>query len=129
MRLHKSARRRRRGVTLFEVLIVVAIIALVSAGVAVGATKFWVDAQVRTAKTNARTIRGAVKTWWFDHDASACPNLEELLRDGTLDPDSPRADPWGTAWRIECNEENVTVISHGRDRQPGTADDIRIPPA
>lgn len=120
--------RRKRGVTLFEVLIVVAIIALISAGVAVGAMKYWGDAQVRTTESNARTIRGAVKTWWIDHDRSQCPNVADLIAAGTLDRDSTRRDAWGESWHVECVDDDVTVISSGRDRQLGTADDIRIPP-
>jgi|RhiMethySRZTD1v2_1073278.scaffolds.fasta_scaffold38431_4 general secretion pathway protein G len=129
--MNTSLRRRSlRGVTLFEVLIVVAIIALVSAGVAVGALGFWTKAQCKTAATNARQLRSAVKAWWVDHDPKVCPTLQDLKRDGTLDTDSPATDPWGTPWQIECTEEpNATVTSHGPDRQAGNADDIRIPPA
>ena len=120
---------RARGVTLFEVLIVVAIIALISAGVALAAIKFFDSSRVRTAATNARTIRGAVKTWWIEHDQAECPGVDELIRAGTLDRDSTRVDPWGETWRVECAERDVTVISTGPDRKPGTPDDILIPPA
>jgi general secretion pathway protein G len=118
-----------RGVTLFEVLIVVAIIALISAGVGLAATKYWVDAQVRTTEANARAIRGAVKAWWIDHDHDQCPNVADLVTSGTLDRDSPQHDAWGESWQVECSGEDVTVVSYGRDRKPGTPDDIRIPPA
>jgi prepilin-type N-terminal cleavage/methylation domain-containing protein len=117
---------RERGVTLFEVLIVVAILALISAGVALAAIKFLEDARVRHAKTSARAIRGAVKAWWIHHDADGCPGVDELIREGTLDRDSTRVDPWGETWRVECAERDVTVISTGRDRKLGTEDDIRI---
>ncbi len=117
-----------RGVTLVEVLIVVAIIALVSGGISVGVIKYWGDAQLRTTETNARAIRGAVKTWWIDHDRSQCPTVDELVAAGTLDKDTTRRDAWGESWRIDCADDDVTVTSHGRDRRAGTADDIRIPP-
>jgi hypothetical protein len=107
----------------------VAILALISAGVALAAIKFFDDARVRHAKTSARGIRGAVKAWWINHDAAECPGVEELIREGTLDRDSTRVDPWGEAWRVECDERDVTVVSAGPDRKPGTKDDIRIPPA
>lgn len=117
------------GVTLFEVLIVVAIIALVAAGVAVEAHKYWIVAQKKTAATDARVLRSAVKAWWIEHDPTECPTLKDLQHDGALDPDSPATDPWGTPWRIECSDLNVTVTSHGPDRLAGSADDIRVPPA
>lgn len=137
MRNRQMGRRRasrpekwnRRGVTLFEVLIVVAILALVSAGVGVAVMKPWIGAQTRTTEANARAIRGAVKAWWLDHDVERCPSVEDLVTTGTLDRDSPRSDAWGEAWRIECHDQEVTVSSSGRDRRVGTPDDIRVPPA
>jgi general secretion pathway protein G len=124
----RSVRRRVRGVTLVEVLIVVAIIALVSAGVAVAVFPNWGRAQQKAATANARNLRGAVKTWWVEHDPSLCPDINQLIRDQALDRDSPRTDPWGTPWRIECADHDVTILSDGSDRTAGTSDDIRIPP-
>ncbi len=123
--LHGS---RERGVTLVEMLIVVAIMALVAGGVGVAALKYWGDAQFKTTSSNARTIRGAVKAWWIDHDPGQCPGVDDLVSAGVLDRDSPRSDAWGEAWRLECSDGEVTVLSSGKDRQAGTADDIRIPP-
>jgi hypothetical protein len=114
---------------LFEVLIVVAIIALVSAGVGVSVMKPWIGAQTKTTESNARAIRGAVKAWWIEHEVERCPSVEDLLATGTLDRDSPRQDAWGEAWHIECRDHEVTVSSSGRDRRLGTPDDIRVPPA
>src|SRR5688572_22735794 len=76
---------RARGVTLVEVLIVIAIMALLAGGVGVAVLKYWSDAQDKTTATNARTIRGAVKAWWIDHDRGECPGVEELVAAGTLD--------------------------------------------
>lgn len=125
--LHRS-RRRVRGVTLVEVLIVVAIIALVSTGVGLAAVAYWEKARNKTAATNARNLRAVVKLWLTEHDDSACPDVEALARDQVLDRDSPRLDPWGKPWHIECVEHDAVILSDGHDRLPGTADDIRIPP-
>jgi general secretion pathway protein G len=126
--VHWGRRHRQRAVTLVEVLIVVAIIALVSAGVAVAAIKFWGPSQDKSAATNARAIRGAVKAWWMEHDPSLCPSVQQLVADQILDKDNAAKDPWGKPWRIECAESDVTIYSDGRDRIAGTSDDIRIPP-
>jgi len=120
---------RARGVTLFEVLIVVAILALISGSVGAAAVMYFDRARQRTAESNARTIRAAVKAWWIEHDRAECPGVDELVASGGLDRDSPRRDPWGESWRIECGDDEATIISAGRDRKLGTADDIRIPPA
>ena len=99
-----------------EVLIVVAIIALVSAGVALAAFKFWCPSQDKSAASNARAIRGAVKAWWMEHDPSLCPSVQELVADQVLDKDNASKDPWGKPWRIECADSDVTIYSDGRDR-------------
>jgi len=121
-------RRARRGVTLVEVLIVVAIITLISAGVALTAFSHVESTKLKNAKTNARSLRLAVKTWWLENDTTDCPTLSELVKAEALDRDSSRTDPWGEPWHIECTERDVTVISAGKDRKLGTEDDIRIPP-
>ena len=122
------ARYHQLGVTLVEVLIVVAIIALVSAGVALASFSHWLTTQNKSAAANARNLRGAVKTWWLEHDPSVCPDMDQLVADQALDRDSSRTDPWGKPWRIECANSDVTILSDGHDRTPGTPDDIRIPP-
>jgi general secretion pathway protein G len=128
----RSRKRRAfgaRGVTLFEVLIVVAILALVAGGVGVAAMTYLDRAKQRMAESNARAIRASLKTWWIEHSRDECPAVDDLIASGGLDRDSPRSDPWGEAWRVECSEEDATVVSAGRDRKLGTSDDIRVPPA
>jgi general secretion pathway protein G len=117
-----------RGVTLVEVLIVVAIMALVATGVAVAAMGYYQSTRVKTAGMNAAGLREAVKGWWMKHDDETCPTVDELITDGILDEGSLRKDPWGGSWRIECTGFRVTVSSDGPDRKQGTADDIRVPP-
>jgi general secretion pathway protein G len=115
-------------VTLVEVLIVVAIMAMVATAVAVAAIGYFRDAKLKTAKIDAGGIREGVKGWWMKQEEDRCPTVDELITDGALDEGSPRKDPWGTTWRIECAGAKVTVSSDGPDRKQGTEDDIRVPP-
>lgn len=124
----KVGRSALRGVTLVEVLVVVAIMALVAAGVSVAVVGRWDHSRQTTTETQARNLRAAVKTWWVERGTSSCPGVEELIDSGVLDRDSARRDPWGHQWQLECTAGDVTVISAGRDGQLGTDDDIRIPP-
>ena len=126
-RLHTRTR-AARGVTLFEVLIVIALMAMLSSAIAVAVLTYWEHAKQHHAETTARTIRGAVKVWWLEHDSSICPKVADLLHDGTLERGGPELDPWGGAWTLACDGRDVTVSSNGSDRMPNTADDIRVPP-
>ena len=127
---HSRRRRRRlaRGVSLIEILIVVAIMSLIAAAVGVGAYRSWREAQVKTATFNARTLRGAVKQYWVTTDNGGCPTVTDLIEARTLDEDSPRKDPWGKPWRIECSEDRGGEGADGTEQRSGTEDDISVPP-
>lgn len=67
-------KRRARGMMLFEVLIVVAILAMIAAGVSVGAMTYWEKARIENARANAAAIRNAVKTFSLEHGSAECPS-------------------------------------------------------
>ena len=124
----RSRARAQRGVSLFEVLIVIALMAMIASTVAIAVLNHSEHAKRHHAETAARTIRSAAKLWWLDHDSADCPKVEDLFRDGTLERGSSEKDPWGGAWSVQCSGQDVTVTSNGSDKLPGTADDIRVPP-
>src|SRR5689334_2983533 len=81
----RKQRRRAHGFGLIEIVVTIAIIAMISAGVTVGVMKAKAGSERKMTKTNAETIRNAVKTWWMEHDSSSCPTIREMVADGTLD--------------------------------------------
>jgi general secretion pathway protein G len=115
-----------RGVTLFEVLIVVAILAMIAGGVAFFALPQFNKARIQTAEGAARVIRQAAQQWQATNDSS-CPSVSQMVQDKLLDPGQNTADPWGQAFSITCNDEDVTVTSGGPDKKKGTPDDIVVP--
>lgn len=119
--------RRARGVTLFEVLIVVAILAMVAGGVAVFALPRFQDAQRKTAESGARTIRMAVQQWQAANNETSCPTISQLIQDKQLDTGQNTNDPWGQAYNLQCSDDEVTVISNGPDKKKGGKDDIVVP--
>ncbi|HXK18658.1 MAG TPA: type II secretion system protein [Polyangiaceae bacterium] len=119
--------RRSRGVTLFEVLIVVAILAMVAGGVAVFALPRFQDSQKKTAESGARTIRMAVQQWQAANNETSCPTVSQLIQDKQLDSGQNTNDPWGQAYNLNCSDDEVTVSSNGPDKKKGTKDDIAVP--
>jgi general secretion pathway protein G len=129
---HRAASLRRsleRGVTLFEVLIVVAILAMVAGGVAVFALPRFKEAQIKTARSAAQTIRSAVHQWQLNNGDSACPTVSQLVEEKYLDKGTTTVDPWSQAFTITCTESEVVVSSSGPDKKKGTADDVTVPQA
>lgn len=125
----KLRRSAERGVTLMEVLIVVAIIAMVAGGVAVFALPKYRESQIKAAETGARVIRTAVQQWQAANNEVSCPTISQLVQEKHLDPASGTNDPWGQAYTLTCADDDVTVTSSGPDKKKGTKDDIRIPKA
>lgn len=119
--------RRARGVTLFEVLIVVAILAMVAGGVAVFALPRFQDSQKKTAEAGARTIRMAVQQWQAANNETSCPTISQLIQDKQLDTGQNTNDPWGNAYSLSCTDDEVTVTSNGPDKKKGSKDDIAVP--
>jgi general secretion pathway protein G len=118
-----------RGVTLIEILIVLAIVGLIAGGVAVVAVPKYAEAQKRQAKTDAQTIHPAAEKYRVDHPGDQCPTVELLREKNELSKASKITDPWDTPYKILCGDEDVAVLSFGPDKKEGTADDIRIPEA
>jgi general secretion pathway protein G len=125
----KSKRRLVRGVTLVEVLIVVAIVAMVAGGVTVFALPRYKEAQIRSAETWARTIRAAIQNWQAATNETTCPTVSQLVQEKHLDPGTSTKDPWGQDFTLNCTEDEVFVASPGPDKKKGTKDDIQIPKA
>ncbi len=122
------AKKRRRyvGVTLVEVLIVVAIMAMLAGGVAFAYLPRLKETRIKTAKQGALEIRKVVQLWQTDN-GSDCPSLSQLRKDGYLDKAGTTEDPWGKAFKIKCTDAEIYVTSTGPDQKRSTDDDIQVP--
>ena len=123
-----SRRRTRRGFSLLEIIVAIAIIAMISGGIAVALLSQKKRADISITTTNAESIRTSVITWWLDHDSGTCPSMPTLVSDGAIDKSkSTKGDAWHEPWIIKCDDGAATIVSKGPDKQLGTEDDIRVP--
>ena len=124
---HQMRRAAARGVTLIEILIVLAIVGLIAGGVAVVAVPKYQEAQKKQAQIDARTIHPAAEKYRVDHTGEGCPTVELLRDKNEISRASKITDPWDSPYKILCGDEDVTVLSLGPDKKEGTQVDIRIP--
>lgn len=129
----RHLRRRRRisrGFGLIEIVVTVAIIAMISAAVTVGIMNIAARQKITLTRSNGETLRGAVKLWRAtENDSTGCPTVPTLIADGLLDRGkSAKTDAWGQPWVIQCDEFDATIVSTGPDQRLDTEDDIRVPP-
>ncbi len=123
----KMRRASSRGVTLIEILIVLAIVGLIAGGVAVVAVPKYAESQKNQAKNDARTIHPVAEKWRVDHPGDNCPTVELLRDKKELSQASKVTDPWDSPYKINCGEDEIQVVSFGPDKKENTNDDIRIP--
>ena len=129
MLMKKVKRAAARGVTLIEILIVLAIVGMIAGGIAVYAIPKFAQAQKDTTRTSAIALHEAAEMWRTTHPGE-CPTAERMKAEKELSSSSKVTDAWDQPFKIECPDENTTIVSSaGPDKKDGTADDIRVPEA
>jgi general secretion pathway protein G len=123
----KEEKRREKGITLLEIMIVLAIIGLVM-GVLVGPKVYraFQEAKVRTAFLMLKEYESAYTRWVTDSDNECPDKLEDLLK---YTNKKDLKDPWGSPFVMKCGDQAPTeshfgVISLGPDKKEGTEDDL-----
>jgi general secretion pathway protein G len=123
--LRRAARAAARGVTLVEVLIVVAIMAVISGGVTLVAFPLFKEARIKTAITGCVTVKQAAELYQnLEGAADQCPTLQDLVTSRKVDGQHTD-DPWGVPYKIDCADGEIHVYSAGNDKKFGSADDLR----
>lgn len=124
----RRTRGRSRGLSLIEILVVLAIIGLIGSMVAFGVIPQMERARINTTMQSALTLRNIV----INHrllSTAGCPTIEELRAASAIDAASKTVDAWEEPFAIRCEDTGeIHVTSSGPDRKFGTDDDIHAPP-
>ena len=116
-RAHRLRRAAARGVTLVEVLIVVAIMAVISGGVTLVAFPLYKKAKVDAAMVGCHAVKQASDLYQnLEGSADVCPTIADLVRTKKIDP-ARTEDPWGRPYRIDCSTGEIRVCSDGNNRK------------
>jgi general secretion pathway protein G len=123
--IRRLGRRVSRGVTLVEVLIVVAIMAIIAGGATMMVFPEFKKARIKSALIGASTIKTAAESYReLDSTSDACPTIQDLVNGRKIDG-KKIDDPWGQPYKIRCEEGEIRVYSSGNDRKENSPDDIR----
>lgn len=123
-----APRKRDAGMTLLEVLIVLALISLIAGAIGVTVFNNYKRGQARAAKLMVKEVGGAVQQYMIDNNQECPPGLEELVNQKYLKKSSLK-DPWGKPFTVKCpgelDSDGIDISSPGADKQEGTEDDIQ----
>ena len=134
-----ASKKSRRGFTLFEMLMVLSIIALLMGLVIYSLGGVTGDAQRQKAKADILTLREALSAYQMECGTLptteqglkalwAMPTAEPLPQHWSKQMDEEVKDPWGNSYQYQNpgkhNPDGYDVFSMGPDGQAGTDDDI-----
>jgi len=127
----KSLRRRDAGVTLLEIMVVLAIIALITTLAAPRIIDRFGRAKSQAARIQAENIKAALQLYYIDvgRYPTEAENLNALLESpaissnwaGPYAQERDLVDPWGRVFLYRRTGKNgeFDLLSYGRDGQPG----------
>lgn len=117
-------RRRSRGMTLIEILVVLAIIGLIVGGVSVVAFNAFRDSKVTQGYNDVLGVQKLSEQYMLQKNDKCPKSMQDLKAAGIAS--RVQKDPWGQDFVITCPGEHgpVDVLSTGPDQKAGGGDDI-----
>jgi general secretion pathway protein G len=118
-------RRKARGMTLIEIVVVIAIIGLLTAAVGIAVIPQFKKAQIDTARKNDMpAIMTGLKTYYLQKSKYPDTGVGlKALVDAQIVDKQPK-DPWQNDYVYVLEGNKPIIKSYGPDGQAGTEDDI-----
>jgi general secretion pathway protein G len=124
------ARKRRSkdaGMTMLEIMIVLALIGLVMSAVGVGVFAQFKKGQRKVCQAQVNDIASKIVQFMADNNSECPKSMDDLVAQKYLP--KKQKDPWNREIIIRCpgtvNTDGVDVMSVGPDGQENTADDVK----
>jgi general secretion pathway protein G len=125
-RRRPDAARSQLGMTLIEIMVVVAILGLLAGAFTVAYFKYFRESKKKIAVQAIESVEQAVQLYMLENNGECPTDLADLRKEKYLKR-SPK-DPWGEDFVFKCpgeqNTEGADIFSKGPDKQEGTDDDI-----
>ena len=120
-------RNLQRGMTLIEIMVVVAIIGMLMGTVGVYAFGRFEKAKITDTKMVIKNVEAALVHYQTENTDSCPKGIADLVAQKIM-PKEP-LDAWGQSLIFKCpgehNPDGADVVSRGKDKTEGTADDIK----
>lgn len=126
MRIKKESLTAQRGMTLIEIMVVIAIIGILSTAIGVGVVNYMQKAKVDATRAQLRTVANAIDLYAAENDFPT--DLREVV-ETRLVKEKQLVDPWKQdiiyASPAQRSQDNAyDLCSKGPDKVEGNDDDI-----
>jgi general secretion pathway protein G len=122
-----AGRAAEAGMTMLEIMIVLAIIGLVMSVVGVGVFQSFKKAQKKIAQVAVNEIASKTVQFMTDNNNECPKSVDDLVAQKYMP--KKQKDPWNHDFILRCpgtvNVDGIDVVSLGPDGQEGTPDDIK----
>jgi len=128
--LKKLFRNGQEGMTLIEIMVVIAIIGIVMSAVGYGVMNYLAEAKVDAARVSLDKIASVLEMYYARHDEYPS-QLEELTkktgsgkRGRSALKKADMKDPWKKKYIYGVDGDSFKLCSSGPDKKEGTEDDL-----